>query len=185
MQSSSEPRRESPRVPWAEHLLRNLGASSETAIRRLFADAGIRIGGDAPWDLRINDSRFYARALEGSLGLGESYVDGWWDCDRIDELVARALTAELDRKARLSREVVVGALKARVLNMQRTSRAYGNIAHYDVGNRLFEEMLGPTMAYSCAYWKNAQSLDEAQRNKFDLICKKLQLQKGQDRKSVV
>jgi cyclopropane-fatty-acyl-phospholipid synthase len=70
--------------------------------------------------------------------------------------------------------------KARLLNQQSKLRArkVANV-HYDIGNDMYSKMLGHTMQYTCAYWKNAQSLDEAQENKLDLICRKLQLQKGE------
>ena len=50
--------------------------------------------------------------------------------------------------------------------------------HYNMDNAMFARMLGPTMNYSCGYWKNAGTLDEAQRNKMELICRKLELQEG-------
>lgn len=156
-----------------------VATGSETIAREILGAAGIRIDGEAPWDIRVHDARFYGRVLEGSLGLGESYVDGWWDCPSVDELISRICAAELDKKTRLTPDLLVAATKARVLNMQRSSRAYDNVAHYDVGNDLFEAMLGPSMAYSCAYWPGAAGLDEAQRQKFDLICRKLDLKSGE------
>src|SRR5690554_6587730 len=61
-------------------------------LRQLCANAGIRINGDAPWDIRIHDPRVYREVLtRGSLGFGESYIEGMWDCDQLDELFARLL----------------------------------------------------------------------------------------------
>ena len=151
----------------------------EKIVRGLFEQAGIQIGGTAPHDIRVLDRHFYSRVLaEGSLGLGEAYIDGWWECDAVEDMVVKLIRAEIHNKIRLSPRLVVENVKARVLNMQRPSNAYHNIAHYDLGNELFEHMLGPTMAYSCGYWRNAQNLDEAQRAKFDLICRKLMLKEG-------
>jgi len=153
---------------------------SENVVRGLFRRAGIELGGSAPHDIRVKDPRFYQRILaDGSLGLGESYIDGYWECDAIEDAIVKLIRAELHRTAPLSPRLVVEGLKARVLNMQRPQNAYHNVAHYDLGNELFEHMLGPTMAYSCGYWREAQSLDDAQRAKFDLICKKLQLRSGE------
>jgi cyclopropane-fatty-acyl-phospholipid synthase len=155
-------------------------SQGERIVRDLFARAGIAIGGSAPTDIRVADPRFYPRVLgDGSLGLGEAYIDGWWECDAIEDMVVKLIRAEVHTKIRLSPRLVVENVKARVLNMQRPSNAYHNIAHYDLGNELFEHMLGPTMAYSCGYWRDAADLDAAQRAKFDLICKKLMLQPGE------
>jgi cyclopropane-fatty-acyl-phospholipid synthase len=155
-------------------------SQAEKIIRDLFGQAGIAIGGSAPHDIRVKDGRFYPRVLgDGSLGLGEAYIDDWWECDAIADLIVKLIRAELHHKIRLSPRLVVESVKARVLNMQRPANAYHNIAHYDLGNELFEHMLGPTMAYSCGYWRDATDLDSAQRAKFDLICKKLMLQPGE------
>ena len=59
-----------------------VATGTENIARELLGSAGIKIGGDAAWDIQVHDARFYGRVLEGSLGLGESYVDGWWDCDQ-------------------------------------------------------------------------------------------------------
>ncbi|KPK58367.1 MAG: cyclopropane fatty acyl phospholipid synthase, partial [Gemmatimonas sp. SG8_38_2] len=56
-------------------------------VERLLSLADVKIDGDRPWDIQVHDEAFYARVLaEGALGLGESYMDGWWDCERLDEL---------------------------------------------------------------------------------------------------
>ena len=70
-------------------------------------------------------------------------------------------------------------LKARLVNLQSTSRAY-NIGkkHYDIGNELYKNMLDKRMNYSCGYWKNSKTLDQAQEAKLDLICKKVGLKPG-------
>jgi len=61
--------------------------SAEEVVRRLASDVGITVDGRLPWDLRVHDRRFYRRVLtDGSLGLGESYMEGWWDCDDLVEL---------------------------------------------------------------------------------------------------
>src|SRR5260370_39911687 len=70
-------------------------------------------------------------------------------------------------------------LKSRILNRQRKSRS-GEVAqqHYDLGNDIYEAMLDRNMQYTCAYWKDATTLDQAQENKLDLICRKLKLAPG-------
>jgi len=149
------------------------------AAARLLAQADVRIDGDRPWDLRIHHPDTLPRILaKGSLGLGESYMDGWWDCDRIDEFIARVLRARLDEKVG-SAGLMLAALKARLMNLQSERRAWQvGREHYDLGNTLFERMLDPYMAYSCGYWAQATDLAAAQEAKLDLICRKLGLQPG-------
>ncbi|HXH03872.1 MAG TPA: cyclopropane fatty acyl phospholipid synthase [Candidatus Competibacteraceae bacterium] len=153
----------------------------ESFIRGLLEEAGIAVNGHQPWDIQVHNPDFYARVLRhGSLGLGESYMDGWWDCERLDELFYRVLRHGLDRKT-LRLGHYLGSLLASVLfNLQSKRRAYiVGERHYDLGNDLFQAMLDPTMSYSCGYWKAARDLVEAQRHKLALICAKLCLQPGQ------
>jgi len=122
----------------------------------------------------------YKRVLAGgSLALGESYMDGWWDCKALDQLVYRVLKAELDKEVKGSFKMMKNVLKAKIFNLQRKSRAYViGERHYDIGNELYKNMLDKRMNYSCGYWKNAKTLDEAQEAKLDLICKKIMLKPG-------
>ena len=145
----------------------------------LLAQADVRIGGSRPWDLQVYHPDTFSRMLAcGSLGVGESYVEGWWDCAQLDEFVARVLRARLDAQIG-SPGLWWAALRARLLNLQSVTRAWQVArAHYDLGNDLYEAMLDPSMAYSCGYWAQARSLEEAQRAKLDLICRKLGLQPG-------
>ncbi len=148
--------------------------------RALLAQAGIGIDGDAPIDLQVHDERLYARVFtHGSLGLGEGYMDGWWDTRDLPGLCTRLLTAGLDQDLK-TLDTVLTHFKARFINLQRGDRAFdvGKL-HYDLGNDLFHAMLGRRMVYSCAYWARADNLDDAQEAKLDLVCRKLQLQTGQ------
>ena len=148
-------------------------------LEQLLSFADIEIGGDNPWDLQIHNDKFYARLLtEGSLGLGESYMDGWWDCDRLDKFFHRILQAELDTTVKL-RTVLFDILKSKLINLQKPSRAFHvGKQHYDIGNDLYQHMLDKRLVYSCGYWKNASTLNEAQENKLDLVCRKLDLHPG-------
>lgn len=142
--------------------------------------AGVKINGGNPWDVQVNNDKFYRRVItEGELGLGESYMDGWWDAEKIDEFIFRVLRAELDQKIKRKWSIMLKLLKAQIFNLQVKRRAFiiGE-RHYDLDNDLFQNMLDNRMNYSCAYWKNVNSLDEAQENKLDLICKKLNLKPG-------
>lgn len=149
-------------------------------VQQLLETAGVQIDGGRPWDIRVRNPHFFERVLAGgSLSLGESYMDGWWDCPATDQFFDRILRARLDQEARISPEVLWSILRARLMNLQRRSKAFDiGRQHYDIGNRLFSVMLDQKMNYSCAYWNNAKSLDEAQACKLDLICRKLGLQSG-------
>ncbi len=148
-------------------------------VEQLLALADVKIGGDHPWDIQVHDDRLYARVLAGgSLALGESYMDGWWDCSNLDEFFCRILRARLDTAVK-SRAWYLAALKARLFNLQKPSRAYKiGRHHYDIGNNLFECMLDERMIYSCGYWETATTLREAQEAKLNLVCRKLGLQPG-------
>lgn len=141
--------------------------------------ADVQINGTRPWDIQVHNADFYARLLsKGSMGLGESYMDGWWDCEQLDEFISRALLLDLDKQLQHA-GMLWSVFKANLLNLQNERRAWQvGRKHYDLGNSLFEHMLDPYMAYSCGYWRDADSLDQAQIHKLDLICQKLQLRPG-------
>jgi cyclopropane-fatty-acyl-phospholipid synthase len=141
--------------------------------------ADVRLDGDRPWDVQVHNDKLFARVLsQGSLGLGESYMDGWWDCERLDEFFYRVLRAQLDRKVR-SWPGYLERIIAKFVNLQTPSRAFHiGKHHYDIGNDLYQRMLGRRLIYSCAFWENASSLDEAQEAKLDLVCRKLGLEPG-------
>jgi cyclopropane-fatty-acyl-phospholipid synthase len=145
----------------------------------LLAFAGIGVNGPEPWDIQIHDERFFSRALgEGSIGVGESYMDGWWDVEALDEFFHRFRRADLASKVHdLKTGLLV--LRTKLLNLQTMQRAKQVAqAHYDLGNQLYQAMLDRRMQYTCAYWKDSVTLDQAQENKLHLICRKLRLQPG-------
>ncbi len=148
-------------------------------IRELLALANIKLNGTDPWDLRVHDDRFYQRALShGSIGLGEAYMDGWWDVPQLDDFFTRIQKAELQKKVATLGTLWLAAA-GRLWNHQNKSHS-GEVArvHYDVGNDLYRAMLDPNMQYTCAYWKGASTLEQAQENKLHLICRKLHLEPG-------
>ena len=142
--------------------------------------ADVRINGDRPWDMRVHDERLFRRILtKGTLGLGEAYMDGWWNCDNVDQFITRVIHANLRKKiAPLS--LIWPTIQARLINLQSMGRAFevGEV-HYDTGNDLFERMLDKRLTYSCGYWKNADNIDAAQEAKLDLVCRKIGLKQGQ------
>ena len=162
------------------HALADAGIKIPALVARVFAAADIRINGSRPWDMQVHNPDTFARiAAQRSLGLGESYMDGWWECATLDQFFFRLMTHGAAELARSPRMQVLQLLSHALINRQNHRRAW-QVAktHYDAGNDLFEAMLDETLAYSCGYWKNADGLSQAQREKLDLICRKLQLQPG-------
>jgi cyclopropane-fatty-acyl-phospholipid synthase len=146
---------------------------------KLLSEADIVIDGDRPWDPQIHDDRVFNRALaQGTLGIGEAFMDGWWTCDAVDELVARAIGFRATEKLAAPIDLV-NVVKAKLLNQQAGRRAWKvGEQHYDIGNELYERMLDPLMIYSCGYWAQAGDLAAAQVDKLDLIAAKLGLEPG-------
>ena len=174
----------------SNHTITMRGASASTAtvarsdpwqrrVTELLRECDIRIGGDRRWDMCVHNRAFYRRVMtDGSLGLGESYMEGWWDAEALDELVYRLIRMRIDRRVRGWSDAWL-AIKAWLLNPQtrRRSRLISQ-RHYDLGNDLYAVMLGARLVYSCGYWRDADTLDEAQSAKLDLVCRKLGLQPG-------
>ncbi|MET3930646.1 cyclopropane-fatty-acyl-phospholipid synthase [Lysobacter sp. OAE881] len=153
-------------------------------VEQLLSLADVRLDGDRPWDLHVEDERFHARVLsQGSLGLGESYMDGWWRVPSLDGMLYRMIAADLDQKVH-GIGLALDALRARFTNLQSRRRSFQvGERHYDLGNDLYRAMLGKRLVYSCAYWRDRDgalidNLDDAQEAKLDLVCRKLGLQPG-------
>ena len=147
---------------------------------KILHSAGIEVGGDQPRDIAVHDDRFWARVVaKRELGLGESYQDGWWDANQLDEFVARVQALDLRSLVRPWPGLALHIAKAYASNHQTVRRSRRNAgAHYDIGNDLYERMLDKRMIYSCGYWRRAADLDQAQEDKLDLICRKLHLEPG-------
>lgn len=168
-----------PRVA-LKNTLAGDGRQAESLVRTLLDAAEITVGGSEPYDLQVHDDRFYGRVVrDGTLGLGESYMDGWWDCEAIDQLITRMVLARLRDRVRSSWKLMALAASARFFNMQNVRRAFEvGRRHYDIGNDLYEAMLDRHMAYTCGYWREAGDLDAAQEAKLDLVCRKIGLREG-------
>ena len=149
-------------------------------VQELLVQADIKINGKRPWDIQVNNQDLYSRILAGGiLAIGEAYMDGWWECSALDQLVDKIFKEKWDTKIKISKGLLWDTIKARIINQQRKSKAYViGERHYDTGNELFKMMLDKRMNYSCGYWKNAKTLDEAQEAKLELICEKLKLKPG-------
>ncbi|WP_027711776.1 cyclopropane fatty acyl phospholipid synthase [Dickeya chrysanthemi] len=149
-------------------------------VNEMLSTADIAINGSRPFDIQVKNPDMYKRILrEGSLGLGESYMDGWWECERLDMFFHRAIRAGLNSQLPHRWRDTLRILMARLSNLQSRRRAWiVGKEHYDLGNDLFTLMLDPYMQYSCGYWKQAETLEQAQQDKLRLICEKLQLRRG-------
>lgn len=166
---------------------------------------GSRLGPeDARATIVVNRPSALRRILwaPGEIGLARAYVSGDLDVegdifallelrDRLDPAKAlRSLTTPGGMATALLAALKLGAiglapppppeearLSGRLHSRSRDAAAISH--HYDVGNDFYRLVLGRTMTYSCAYWKDGvESLDDAQIAKYDLICKKLNLQPG-------
>ncbi len=147
---------------------------------QLLAPANITLNGANSSDIKVSNERLFRRVLrDGTLGLGEAYMDGWWDCEQLDELVCRTLRSGLHHSIRNNWRFVVFSIFCRLFNLQSVQRAFMvGEKHYDIGNDVFEAMLDTHMNYSCGYWASARNLGEAQEHKMEMICRKLQLEPG-------
>lgn len=151
----------------------------KTFIIDLLAQCGIEVNGNQPWDIHVHDERLYARIMtQGSLGLGEAYMDGWWDAQAVDEFLYRLLLEDVQKKIKVDFALAVSTLRGIIFNRQRSDPTEVAQKHYNRGNDLYQRMLDPRMIYSCAYWANADTLAQAQEAKLDLICRKIGLREG-------
>ena len=156
-------------------------AGIRETIARAFGIAGVTLNGERPWDIRVHDERFYARVLSDlSLGLGETYTAGWWDAPDLPAFFERIYRADL-QQMRTNWAVFYYHLRARILNLQKPSRAFEvGVVHYDKGNDLYRAMLGPQLVYSSGYYRlGDETLAEAEEAKLELIGRKLGLRAGQ------
>lgn len=150
-------------------------------IQKLLSSANIKIDGARPWDIQIHNQSLYNRVIkEGSLGLGEAYMDGWWSAEHLDEFFYRLLNADIETKTFLNPSNIGLFLKSVIQNPQAKHRAHEiGSQHYDAGNDLFSAMLDKRMVYTCGYWLDgADTLDEAQEKKLSTVCQQLDLEPG-------
>jgi cyclopropane-fatty-acyl-phospholipid synthase len=153
---------------------------SKQVVSKVLGWAGIELDGSRPYDIKVRDERLYDRLLrEKDLGFGESYMDGWWDAERLDILAEKIIGAEIHIRLKQNPRVLLSTICCLLFNLQTKQKAK-KVAqeHYDLGNNLYELMLDKNLSYSCGYWKFAKDLDEAQEHKLEMICQKLQLKPG-------
>lgn len=148
-------------------------------VQAVLDQAGIVLNGPNPWDIQVKDESMLLRLLTGgSLALGESYMDGKWEVEQLDEMIHRLLRSPQAQKSSYLPQLWM-RFKAILFNLQKQSRAFQvGKEHYDLGNDIYETMLDRRMVYTCGYWRNADTLDQAQEDKLELVCRKLDLKPG-------
>ena len=152
----------------------------QNLFERFSKRADIEIDGSRPQDIVEHNKQFYRRVvLHGSVGLGDSYMDGWWDANKLDEFFCHILGAKLDHSILNILNIVFLHISQKIFNFQSIRRAFiVGKRHYDIGNDLYTKMLDSRLTYTCGYWKNATTLEEAQEHKLRLTCEKLGLKPG-------
>jgi len=166
--------------PLRTHGLMRVHGSEESLLTALFTLADIQVDGNRPWDIQLHDRRFFRRVMaHGTLGFGESYMEGWWDCDDLEELCFRLINARIEEHLAPHARSLVGVAFAGLVHLQERARpSLEGCGHYDIGNDFFAAMLDPAMQYSCAYFEGTNDLVLAQQLKMGLICQKLGLRPG-------
>lgn len=155
-----------------------------TKAKKIFLDlmefAKVTVNGSEPSDIIVKNDLFYERVLnQPALGLGESYMDNWWECPAVDQFIDKILRANLIGKIKQDWATAWNIFRAKMVNLQSRRRAFiVGKAHYDIGNDLYTIMLDKRMQYTCGYWRNTDNLDDAQEAKLELICRKIGLEPG-------
>lgn len=154
--------------------------NNEKFLTNLLNYANIDLNGDQPWDIKIHHPNFYKWVFQyGSLGLGEAYMNQWWDCPALDQFFQRIIQANIENKIKKNFWMLWRLSLVKLVNFQTKHRALEvGKKHYDIGNDLFSCMLDSRMNYTCGYWKHANNLEDAQRDKLEMTCQKLMLAPG-------
>ena len=149
----------------------------ENGERLMFGDSGAGLVGE----VQIHDTSVWGMiASNGSIGAGEAFIHGYWSSPDLTKVI-RVLVSNMDvldamegGLARLGRPLIRGL---HWINRNTRKGSQKNIAaHYDLGNDMFEQFLDPTMMYSAAQFLTADdTLEQAQLNKLQRICQKLDL----------
>lgn len=138
---------------------------------------------DSPsYEMKVRESMFYPRLLAGgSVALGETYAENWWDTDDLPGLL-ELLAYNREQFSGFSSYNPLSIVHFLIhwRNENTPSGARENIRdHYDLGNEFFRTFLDETMTYSSALFGDpSQPLGEAQRNKIDQTCRDLELNKA-------
>jgi cyclopropane-fatty-acyl-phospholipid synthase len=161
-----------------------MASHAETKAEELLKLAGITVNGKNPWDMQVHNPKLFQRVIaEGSLGLGEAYMDGWWDCEALDQFFEHIVRADLAHKVSPSLDLIWLWLSSTVQNRQDKNRVF-QVAdvHYNLGADVFADTFDKRLTGSCGYWSGnppATNLDDSQDAKLDLVCRKIGLKPGE------
>jgi len=155
--------------------------SEKDRIVGLLRDAGITVNGPNPWDIQVHNERMWTRLFsEGTLGFGESYMDGDWDAGDLAEFFNKVLVGGVADKIRLTPNLVWQIAQAKLLNMQNIERSRRVARMHYSETDAYRASLDARMTGSCGYWpEGVTNLDQAQEAKLDLVCRKIGLKPGQ------
>lgn len=116
---------------------------------------------------------------EGLFGLGEEYIKGNWQVERLDELIVHLIENYAHTQSKWNIRILAYLAHSVLFNPQSGRGAFVvGERHYDLGNDLYRAMLDSSMSYTCGVWRGGQSLEDAQRMKLRTICEKLELSPG-------
>ncbi|MFM8954742.1 MAG: cyclopropane fatty acyl phospholipid synthase [Actinomycetota bacterium] len=157
-----------------------MSSSSKKLCATILERASVPVDSSEPYSIRVHNQKIWDRVVaQRQLGLGEAYIDGWFDCDALDEMLTRLVSVDATNSLPFRPSLLMNVLRSSISNNQTRKRATLNAKHhYNIGNDLYEQMLDKRMIYSCAYWPNSDDLDSAQEAKLDLVCQKLRLEPG-------
>jgi cyclopropane-fatty-acyl-phospholipid synthase len=155
--------------------------SEKDRIIAMLGRSGVTVNGSDPWDIKIHDDRLWTRLFaEGSLGLGEAYMDGLWDCEDLAEFFNRVIRGGMHETLGLTPNLVWQVVQAKFLNMQTIARSKRVAKMHYSETDAYRASLDKRMTGSCGYWpEGVTNVDEAQEAKLDLICRKIGLKPGQ------
>ena len=150
-------------------------------MQALFERGDIVLNGSRPWDPQIHGEEMWTRLYgQGTLGLGEAYMDGLWDVADMAEFFNRVLRSGVAEAIRPTPNLILQVLKARFLNMQDITRSRRVAAIHYNQTEAYRASLDGRMTGSCGYWtEGVTNVDEAQEAKLDLVCRKIGLKPGQ------
>ena len=155
--------------------------NAEKFVRDLFSQVEIEVNGSNPWDPQVHNPAAYNMMVSrGSVGLGETYMHGYWDCEQLDQFFARVTSVDLRKLIPVNFPTVSLAVGAYLKNRQLPKAAWevGRM-HYDLPDEVWEATLDSAMTGSCAYYRNpTDTLEEAQLNKCRMTLDKVGLKSG-------
>lgn len=147
----------------------------------LLKDAGITVNGSNPWDIQIRSEETWTRLFaQGTLGLGEAYMDGLWDVGDMAEFFNKVLVGRIGDKLRVTPNLLWQIVQAKFLNMQSIERSRRVAKMHYSETDAYRASLDKRMTGSCGYWpEGVTNVDQAQEAKLDLVCRKIGLRPGQ------